>query len=114
MYPRSMFWAKLRKMSHFSSENYHFYSREILHAWTCLRNELARSKHRWDQRYHRHVIDRSQIVHEPIGSRINSLFLFSSIAFFDSSGFVDFFYFARIPPVMWILEKVLPFEPCHV
>ena len=31
VYPRTMLWAKLRKISSFSSsENYHFYSREIL------------------------------------------------------------------------------------
>ena len=41
MYPQSMFWAKIRKISKISSENEHFYSREILlyiAAWACLRN----------------------------------------------------------------------------
>ena len=42
MYPRSMFRAKIRKIYHFSSENYR-YSREILQyiARPCLRNEYC-------------------------------------------------------------------------
>ena len=40
VYQRSMFRVKIRKISHLSSENYNFYSREILKyiARTCLRN----------------------------------------------------------------------------
>ena len=47
MYPKYMFGAKIRKMSHFFlSENYHFYSREILQyiARTCLRNVFGDGK----------------------------------------------------------------------
>ena len=41
MYPHSMFWAKIRKIIKNESENYHFYSREILLyiAWAFLRND---------------------------------------------------------------------------
>ena len=40
VYPKSMFKSKKRKILYFSSENYYFYSREILMyiAWACLRN----------------------------------------------------------------------------
>ena len=43
MYPQSMFLAKLEKYQRISSENYHFYNREILQyiARTCLRNVLV-------------------------------------------------------------------------
>ena len=41
VYPQFMFWAKIRKKSHFTSDNYRFFSLEILKyiARTCLRNE---------------------------------------------------------------------------
>ena len=40
VYPRFMFWEKIRKYYIFSPKNYHFYSHEILQyiARTCLRN----------------------------------------------------------------------------
>ena len=44
MYPQSMFRAKIRKMfKKKSSENEHFYSREILLyiVWACLRNVIS-------------------------------------------------------------------------
>ena len=42
MYPKSMFLAKIRKNYNFSSENKHFYSREILLyiAWARFHNVL--------------------------------------------------------------------------
>ena len=41
VYPRSMFRAKIRKISHFFIWNYHFYNPEILQyiARTCLHND---------------------------------------------------------------------------
>ena len=46
--PRSMFLAKIRKKSPFTSDNNHFYSHEILKyiARTCLRNEITTMKPR--------------------------------------------------------------------
>ena len=40
MYPQSMFWAKIGKLSFFLSKNFHFYCREksLYIAWTCFRN----------------------------------------------------------------------------
>ena len=55
MYPRSMFRAKIRKISHFSDENYHFYSREILQyiARTCLRTDCSfrTSARKWARKF---------------------------------------------------------------
>ena len=48
MNPQSMFGAKIRNKYHnFSSENFRFYSREILQYITllCLRNETGNGRH---------------------------------------------------------------------
>ena len=49
MYKQYSFEQKTRKMSHFSSENSSFYSREKLQyiAWACYRNGMQKAAIGW-------------------------------------------------------------------